>query len=260
MPVSRRLEIFIKKVRPAPLQAAILTLMKLNQRREIPFEKYRFYSDPTSNFGSALLAGGYEPDMASVLKAYLVLGGTFIDFGANEGFFSVLASDLVGPTGHVVAVEPQTRLLATIQRNFAINRCDNCRVVRCVLSDSNGRARIHLAPSTNTGSSTLFRHTRYPLPTEIVPSWMLKRFIAYCSFNRVDLAKFDIEGAEYNALIPSSDVLRSDTIRNIDIEYHPASLKQQGHSPDDLHMHLLACGYRVNRSFGPAVYEFAREE
>jgi hypothetical protein len=66
-----------------------------------------FFINPVSNFGAAILNGEYEPEMKRILNRYLPDGGTFIDLGANEGYFSVLASRMVGSKGRVVAILPQ---------------------------------------------------------------------------------------------------------------------------------------------------------
>jgi FkbM family methyltransferase len=71
--------------------------------------------------------------MGAVLRRYLRPGAVFIDMGANEGYFSVLASGVVGPSGAVIAVEPQSRLQGVIQTNLDANACLNVRLVRCVV-------------------------------------------------------------------------------------------------------------------------------
>jgi hypothetical protein len=48
----------------------------------------------------------YEPDVANLLLKARTEGDVVVDVGANIGFYTVLASILVGPTGRVVASEP----------------------------------------------------------------------------------------------------------------------------------------------------------
>jgi len=170
LPRHQRLAIdLIQRLRPAPLSVILLKCMGLNRRRELPFGEHFFYADPSSQFGMSLLLGSFEPGTVAALEKYLAPGGTFLDLGANEGFFSVLASKLVGPVGQVISVEPQTRLLTILQKNLSLNFCYNCRVAHCVLSDENGKAVIHLSPSNNSGGTSLYRSTPYPLPVESVP-------------------------------------------------------------------------------------------
>lgn len=52
------------------------------------------------------LFGTWEPHLTAWIHQRLTPGATFIDVGANIGYYSLLAAHLVGPTGRVVAVEP----------------------------------------------------------------------------------------------------------------------------------------------------------
>ncbi|HEX6771596.1 MAG TPA: FkbM family methyltransferase [Acidobacteriaceae bacterium] len=153
----------IQKIRPAPLQVLLLNLFGLNKRKVIQVYAGRFYVDPTSNFGSSLAAGQYEPDLVMLIQKYLVSGSTFLDLGANEGFFTVIASKLAGPAGRVVAVEPQGRLGPVILKNLTLNQYANCTIVQAAASDTTGDLTIHLAPATNTGSTSVFHTARYPV-------------------------------------------------------------------------------------------------
>jgi len=67
--------------------------------------------------------------MVLVVKSCLPPGGIFIDLGANEGYFSVIGSKLVGMAGRVLAFEPQSRLQPVINRNSTLNSCDNVEVL-----------------------------------------------------------------------------------------------------------------------------------
>ena len=116
---------------------------------------------------------------------------------------------------------------------------------------------IHLSPSNNSGGTSLYRSTPYPLPVESVPSWTLKDFLARAGVQAIDLAKVDIEGAEYRVFMPAGEVLRSGVLRNIVLEFHESILKRRGFAVEQLHEHLLACGYRMDSSLGPSVYEFS---
>ena len=154
----------ILKIRPAFLASLVAGVCGLNRRRLVRTDHGTFFINPVSDFGSAILGGEYEPQMRKVLSRYLSPGDVFIDLGANEGYFSVLASKLVGPKGTVIAIEPQSRLQHVIQANLEANQCFNVRLIRCVVSGTTGRMQLSLAPATNTGSSGLFPTNQIPCP------------------------------------------------------------------------------------------------
>jgi FkbM family methyltransferase len=64
-------------------------------------------------------AGAYEPKVRACITALLRSGDTFIDVGAHIGFFSLLASSQVGPTGAVYAFEADFDLFQRLQANGA---------------------------------------------------------------------------------------------------------------------------------------------
>jgi len=47
-----------------------------------------------------------EPEVTKLLEKLIEPGQTFVDIGANVGYFTLRGSRLVGPTGRVIAVEP----------------------------------------------------------------------------------------------------------------------------------------------------------
>ena len=234
----------------------IASLLGLNKRRMVETPQGTFFLDPASQFGSNLMNGGYEPQMAEVLARHLQPGGVFIDLGANEGYFSVIASRLVGPAGAVIAVEPQSRLQPVIQTNLTANGCGNVQVIRCVVAEKTETRRLALAGSINTGSSSLFPQAKYSLPTEAVQSLSLSELLARAGVADCDLMKVDIEGAEYDVFMTAGDVLKSGVLRNIALEFHNSILDSRGLSGADLHRHILANGYELDDSQGHWVYSF----
>jgi FkbM family methyltransferase len=98
-------------------------------------------------------------------------GGTFIDIGANEGFFSSLAAKVVGPSGLVVAVEPQGQLGDVLEINLTLNGSGNFRIYNVAISEvGRGTVDISLTPISNTGATSAVRKYRWSRKTETVPT------------------------------------------------------------------------------------------
>ena len=244
----------VLKIRPASLASLVARVCGLDKRRLIQTEHGAFHVNPASYLGSAVLHGTYEPQTTAILRRFLKPGGVFVDLGANEGYFSVVASRLVGSEGKVFTVEPQSRLQEVIKANLAANDCSNVRLVRCVVSGNTELVRLSLSPDTNTGSSSLFQQAKYPLPSEEVQSYSLRDFLDSFEITHCDLAKIDIEGAEYDLLMPATDILRRGILKHIAIEIHHPILSNRGLSGEKLEQHLLACGYEVNKEIEPCDY------
>ena len=244
----------ILAVRPASLGALAKRLLGI-RRTTIDTGHGRYWIDPASNLGYALLANGdYEPKMRAALRVYLKPGGVFVDLGANEGYFTVQAAALAGPAGRGFAVEPQTRLLPIIAENLRLNGCAGVTVVPEAVSDRIGRAALHLCPDVNSGGSGLARTTRYRVPTETVPTVTLADIFARFGIESADLTKIDIEGYEYEAGLGSPRIFEQGKVRALALELHPLQLAARGRSPDAIHAFLKSCGYRQSPDFGGAVW------
>jgi FkbM family methyltransferase len=61
--------------------------------------------------------GAIEEDVTSFLLTHVTEGMTFIDVGANVGYFSLLAAALVGPSGQVHAFEPAQGTCEILRHN-----------------------------------------------------------------------------------------------------------------------------------------------
>ena len=53
-----------------------------------------------------VLMGTYEPELTHLLIDSLDDGGVFWDIGAHAGYYSMVAAQLVGRSGEIVAFEP----------------------------------------------------------------------------------------------------------------------------------------------------------
>ena len=82
--------------------------------------------------------GSYEPDTQHTLAELVRPGMTCYDCGANAGFFTLLMSVLTGPSGKVLAFEPNPENLRYIQRHVSINRIDNVAVHPTALGNIDG--------------------------------------------------------------------------------------------------------------------------
>lgn len=247
---------WLLRVRPAFVASFLKRC--LGVRREWTTARHgRFFVDPASNLGSLLLERGeFEPSMAQVLDGLLKPGDVFLDIGANEGYFSVLGAKRVGQHGRVVSIEPQSRLQPVLSGNLAENGAANATVIQAAINDHRGDTDFFLSPDTNPGASGLAPSQKYRTPTETVESTTLERLLQQCDLNDVALAKMDIEGFEYEAILGSKSVFERGLIRHFALEIHPTRLHARGKSPEVILDFLESCGYRRNPAFENLVMSF----
>ncbi|MFJ4617934.1 FkbM family methyltransferase [Streptomyces sp. NPDC088812] len=81
-------------------------------------------------------------------------GDLVVDADAHTGYFTLLASQLVGPTDRVIAIEPSPAFYRALTANIEANGCTNVRTVNAAVSDAAGRMTFYLERSTNLGDTT----------------------------------------------------------------------------------------------------------
>jgi FkbM family methyltransferase len=104
--------------------------------------------------GRDVLEGLGEPAVQATLQQQLRAGMVFYDLGANIGFFSLLAAQLVGSTGRVVSFEADPEIAGRLQENVARNNLLNVTVEqKAVWSEARtvSFARVDAATSPDRG-------------------------------------------------------------------------------------------------------------
>jgi FkbM family methyltransferase len=123
-----------------------------------------------------------------------------LDVGANVGFFTVLASRLAGPGGHVYAFEPLPRNLYYLERHVRLNDLTNVSVEGLAIAATSGQAYFRTAPHSSMGG--LRDDGNFQVTTA-----SLDDLLATGRIRRPDFIKMDIEGAESDALRGSATLL-----------------------------------------------------
>lgn len=88
------------------------------------------------------LFGVYELAVTTLLTSYLRPADTFVDVGANLGYYTVLGGDAVGSAGRVVAFEPSKRIRSRLERNVALNGLSQVQVRGEAVADRDGTAKL----------------------------------------------------------------------------------------------------------------------
>ena len=103
--------------------------------------------DPNNRFQSAWLASGvWEPEVTSVILSIIGRGMTFVDVGANNGYYTLLAAEKVGTEGHVYSFEPFPGNYARLASSVADNRFGNVTLIDPAVSQTLGYMRLYNHP------------------------------------------------------------------------------------------------------------------
>lgn len=146
-----------------------------------------------------------EPQVRRVIEERLAPGGTFVDAGANIGFYSVLAAQLVGPEGRVVAFEMMPDTAAILRQHVATNRLTQVRVIENALSDVGGQTVTARVEPGKHGQASIVTGGVDGRVAIAVATVTLDAALA--DVGRIDVLKMDLEGAEFMALSGATAVL-----------------------------------------------------
>ena len=213
--------------------------------------RYRLTLPPQLPSANRLIAGSFEPEVSGIVKQLLAPGMTFIDAGANIGYYTIMAAGLVGNAGHVYAFEPDAVAFRYLRFNVERNTQGQVTPVHQALSNGPGTSCFN--PSALEGGfiSTLPRAGSTTIETE-----SLDRFIEARDWPRVDVVKLDVEGAEASVLQGMTLVSRRNPQMTLILEFNQRAMRRAGTNPDDLAAIIRSLGFKSaliveqRRSFG----------
>ncbi|MBS0205671.1 MAG: FkbM family methyltransferase [Planctomycetes bacterium] len=145
------------------------------------------------------VGGEWDTNVKNALFATLRKGDAFLDLGANIGYFSLLASKIVGDSGTVVSVEPSIRALRKLTHHLWLNHCRNVVVLSCAAGDCWKQVAMGLANESNIGGSALLTAGAVTQRTEPVMLAPVDDLLESVDF-RLRMIKVDLEGFELAAL------------------------------------------------------------
>lgn len=167
------------------------------------------------------LRDDYEPFETGVISRLLEPGMTFLDIGANIGWFTLLASTAVGSTGRIHAFEPRPETHTFLKKSVAINRLQSMvKVHRVGVAEAAGRATLAWTRHTdNPGGS----HLAAGVGSNDEGASIRLIAVDSLELTAVDVVKIDVEGAEYRAMRGAENLLRRQRPVILS-ELHPAQL------------------------------------
>ena len=160
--------------------------------------RYKMYVAPDDDAISShlIMDGFWEMWNTIFLGGFIRPGWTVIEIGAHLGYFSMLMSDLVGPTGRLVGFEPVRRNADLLRRSLAVNGfSDRYTLEQKAVSDVDGHGRVHVPRGNWGGGSIIAAPSHDIVSAEDIQTVTLD---TYCASRNIqpDFIKIDAEAAE----------------------------------------------------------------
>jgi len=172
---------------------------------EVDGIKFRLYPKDNLHDRMAMLSGHLpEPEWYDTLFSGISDGGSFVDIGANVGFFSVVAYARGIPNLKILAIEPHPIMRARLRGNITVNSAeDEVRIEGAAVGAEAARMTLHQPSKNNSGVTTLHTdgaaNSQADFEVHVKP---LTAILAEHDVHSIDLLKIDIEGYEDRALGP----------------------------------------------------------
>jgi len=213
---------------PPPLEGILETTLDV-----LPDDPIRMDLNPCDTiFTRAIMKDRiWESKDTHWLLQILREGDTFLDIGANVGYYTLIAAKRVGETGRVYAFEPDPESFAILERNLRINGLSNVTAEQKAVSSGKGILTLYIAPR-NKADHRIYKDGDY-VATVKVDAVSLDDYFKG-NDRPIHAVKIDTQGAEVLILRGMENLLRRNPDAVIFIEFWPHGLKGLGNTGREL--------------------------
>jgi FkbM family methyltransferase len=159
-----------------------------------------------------LTNGSYEQEVQAVLAGKITKRTTFVDVGANLGYFTLL---FAGTAQTVYAFEPVPDVFERLSRNVALSGLKNVKTFQRAVSRGQGTLKVFESTISAGHDSTVkrFEHNK----SILVEAVSLDQVVEPPSGDVV--LKVDVEGAEMDVLLGALGLIKSGKVPTIVLEW-----------------------------------------
>ena len=209
----------------------------------------QFSLDTSDYLQRQVYAGSFERLETRLVRKVLRPGMTFVDVGANVGYYSALAAHLVGPTGAVFSFEPSDYAYPRLTSMIGNSSLTWVRAIKCGLADAPGERFLYGAVTEDCSGPL---HTATMVPQDnpqraVVPIETLDRMAEQLGIQQIDLMKIDVDGLEPLVLKGAANLIASGRISNILMEVNEHWFNRMNTSTDETIDHLEKSGFAAFR-------------
>jgi len=182
----------------------------------------KIYVDPEAE-GISYILTQPEPETTRIFCNKLKKGDVVLDIGANVGYFSLIAANIVGDKGKVFAFECNPDSFNLLEKNIAINNYKNIISVKKAVSNYSGTSKLFLSRWGGACSLKEVADNDKVLKDGqdhiLVETITLDEFFAGNNIP-INFIKMDIEGSEPQALQGMEKLIESTAHLIIIMELH----------------------------------------
>lgn len=201
--------------------------------------------------------GSWDPGGTAYFGRLVKPGMTVLDIGAHVGYHACHAGRLVGPTGLVLAFEPEPRNYELLLANVWRNGLGNVVCFPWAVTEATGFARLYLH-ATNTGDYRL----RDDGERDSIPVRAVRLDDMLVVRPPVDVVKIDVQGGERGAVAGMAGLLASSPSVRVMLEFWPFGIRRLSEDPQGTldYYRSLGFSFRARRIDEEAASSLSDEE
>ena len=233
-------------LRPWPLrQLTNWTIRKLLPK-QVEIHGATVVLNPTDPVVSgALHFGVYEKAETRFFQSACRDGMTFLDVGANLGYYTALAIHAAGPSGKIIALEPDPDSFKYLEQTIAANTAENVQAFPVAASDTAATLPLFIS-ADNRGDNRLY-NPRESRPQVEVNAVVTDALLAEKKIDTVDFIKIDVQGYEPKVIAGLRETIARSPKLTLLTEFWPKGIRDAGGDPNDF--------LKVLRGLGLALHE-----
>jgi FkbM family methyltransferase len=192
--------------------------------------------------------GVWQPGVWQSIAGGLGQGAVFFDVGAHVGYYSMKAAPLVGPTGRVIAFEPDPPTVVQLDANITVNHYSNVKVEAIACTDREQMLTLYSDQDHPAGASLskVNAGEKGGQSSYSVRGRRIDDVVLELGLTRVDVMKVDVEGAEAFVLRGALETLKRFHPRLI-VEIMPSNLAGMHTTVEDVLNVIKEAGYNSRR-------------
>lgn len=171
--------------------------------------------------------GAFEIPLTKYFLSNIKSGFTVVDVGTNVGYFTVLASKLVGNNGTIIGFEANADLVNYVKDNLAMNwLTENTTIINKAVYSENKMLEFFSSNRFHCYSSMYVK----PNDENVLDTYSsievnaVKLDTELYDIGQIDLLKIDIEGGEYHAFLGMMELLENKKIKRVTFEWNKPML------------------------------------
>jgi FkbM family methyltransferase len=206
---------YLRKV----LLADDLTGINIHPITKGPLKGFKIALGPKDRLG--YLINSHEPETVRLFISLCRPEMFVLDAGAHVGYFSLLASTIVGSRGRVYTAEPNPKNIEKIRLTIANNGCTNICLLPVALSDTTSEVNFAMEDTGQMGH-IIANGDCIETHAVVVNAEPFDNIAHRLDIVRLDLIKMDVEGSESSVLRGMRETLGKFQPLIV-CEWHPAT-------------------------------------